>query len=243
MVRLKIPANTNTKPTITITPKDDDAVEKVENVTLTLSNPQATDSADGSVKADRVVIDVDKASGNITNDDKPTVTISANEVEEGNPATVTVKLDKVSVEDITVEIKTVAGGTATEGTGKDYVTQTKTVTIPAGQKSITTTINTIDDGEVESKTTPETINVTGTVESGTVTNTTPATATIKVTDNDKPTVSISGTTVEEGGTSTVTVKLDKPSNEDITVNVTTTNGTAGDGDYTKVTTPSNNARY
>lgn len=66
---------------------------------------------------------------------------------EGGKSIFTVNLSHAYDYDITISYKTVAGGTATEGS--DYTGATGTVVIKAGQTSATIEIQTIDDTEVE----------------------------------------------------------------------------------------------
>ncbi|OOG74684.1 gliding motility-associated C-terminal domain-containing protein, partial [Flavobacterium sp. A45] len=115
----------------------------------------------------------------------------------------------------------------------DYTATTTTVTIPAGQTSVTVSVPTTDDASDEPA---ENFTLNGTVTSGNTSNTTPfGTATIN--DNDAtPIVSISSPTVIEGTNAVFMVSIDVPSSVDTVVDVVTNTGTAGTSDYTATTT-------
>ncbi|WP_310556422.1 gliding motility-associated C-terminal domain-containing protein, partial [Flavobacterium sp.] len=114
----------------------------------------------------------------------------------------------------------------------DYTVTTTTVTIPAGQTSITVNVPTTDDTTGEPT---ETFTLNGTVTSGNTSNTNPV-GTGEITDNDSPVVTITGQTVTEGTDVVFTVALSNPSAVATTVDVVTTTGTAGTADYTVTTT-------
>ncbi|MBS9773505.1 MAG: VCBS domain-containing protein, partial [Gammaproteobacteria bacterium] len=216
-----IPAGQTTK-TATIPTIDDGDVEATQNLPVK-AVIKSGEVANPTPLLDTTIVEEDN--------DKPTVTIEGATVEEGKPAEVVVKLDKPSNEDVVVEV-VVSDGSAKDADG-DYKPVTKTVTIPAGQTEAKFEVETIDDKNIEDKTTPETVTVTGTVTSNNTTNTDP-TAEVKIIDNDEPgkpvppTVSITGDTVTEGEDATVTLTLDKVSKEDIVVTVVNPDGTTQD---------------
>ncbi|MCY2991112.1 MAG: autotransporter-associated beta strand repeat-containing protein [Planctomycetota bacterium] len=114
------------------------------------------------------------------------------------------------------------GGTATAGS--DYTALTGSVTIPAGQTTATITVPVLDDQIVEPT---EIVSVTLSSISGGTTGVTLAsspnnTASLDITDNDVPSVTVSKTTaaVAEGGaTDSYTVVLDKQPSGTVTITV------------------------
>jgi hypothetical protein len=202
--------------------------------------------------AKNATIDSQKNTGiaTISNDDeKPTISISDAEiVDEGNPLTppnttgvnavFTVTLSNASSEEITVNYTT-SDGTATVA-DKDYTETTNSITFKAGEISKQISIPIIGDIKFEPN---ETFDV-----NLSLTDTNKATiddgigvGTIK-NDDAQPTITIKDVTVTEGNTgitpAVFTVELSNPSSEDITVNYSTSDGTAKaeDGDYTAIAT-------
>jgi len=112
------------------------------------------------------------------NDAKPTVSISDVTVTEGSPAVFTVSISGVSSVDTLLNVVTTTG---TAGT-TDYTVTTTTVTIPAGQTSVTVNVPTTDDAINELA---ETFTLNGTVTSANTSNTNPA-GTASINDNDEP---------------------------------------------------------
>jgi uncharacterized repeat protein (TIGR01451 family) len=153
--------------------------------------------------------------------------------------TVTLQLDHASIVDISIPFT--LGGTATEGAGKDYTITASPVVIPAGSLTTTLTINVNDDLLYEDD---ETVVIT----MGTPTNAakgSPDVHTATILDNDganKPTASFttaSQSELEDVGTMTVTVQIDKVSGLDTTIPFTL-GGTATEGvdqDYTITPSP------
>ena len=186
--------------------------------------------------------------GTILDNDQPSVVsvepgapgISDDSVVEGNPLVYTVTLSEAPKSDATYPFS--LGGDATAGSdyntppsfsnGVTYDPVTGTITVPAGVKDFTVTVNTIDDSVVEN---PETVSVT--VDSVTGTGT--------ILDNDVPVVSIAvePSSVDEDGNINLvyTVSLDKVSTEDtmitLSIDGTATSGTDYTGAVTSVTIP------
>ncbi|MCH3885547.1 beta strand repeat-containing protein [Tenacibaculum aquimarinum] len=150
-------------------------------------------------------------------------------VTEGdNPvAMVPVSISHPSTEAIDVQI-TQTNGSAVGS--DDYTETTITVTIPAGQTSITVDIPITNDNIGES-TESFTVN-------GTSSSTCPATpSTVTILDDDTPVVILDDVTVTEGTdpVATIPVSISNPSDETIVVEITQTTGTAGTADYTVTT--------
>ncbi|WP_125730857.1 beta strand repeat-containing protein [Microcystis viridis] len=125
------------------------------------------------------------------------------------------------------------GGTATNGT--DYANIPTSVTFAAGAATATVTVNPTTDTNIEPDETVSLTLVSGTAY--TVGTPTPVIATI-LNDDDPPTLSINNLTVVEGlnTNAVLTVSLNNPSSQAITVNYTTTPVTAtANSDYTSTT--------
>ncbi|MCB8947300.1 MAG: CSLREA domain-containing protein [Ardenticatenaceae bacterium] len=180
------------------------------------------------------------ATGTINDDDDPpTLSIADIVLNEGNSgstdATFTVMLDEASSKTITVDYAT-AAGTAVANT--DFTTSSDTLTINPGSTSQAFTISVIgdtldEDDElfyVNLSNASSSVNLTDTQAQATITD-----------DDAPPTLAIGDVTISEGdsGTKTAvfTVALSQASSKVITVDVTSTDGTAAAGeDYTAVAT-------
>ena len=212
-----------TTATFSVDTIDDQDQESDENFTVTLSNPSGA------------TIDDDTGTGTITDNDggggsTPTLSIDDASAEEGETAQFTVTLTGTSNQTVTVDVQTSDG---TAEAGADYTTKSETLTFSAGQTTATFSVDTIDDQDQESD------------ENFTVTLSNPSGATIDddtgtgtITDNDggggsTPTLSIDDASAEEGETAQFTVTLIGTSNQTVTVDVQTSDGTAEAGaDYT-----------
>jgi predicted extracellular nuclease len=209
--------------TFTVDVTGDTAFEADETLTVTLTN-----NTGNSTIADAT------ATGTITNDDAITVSIADTSVSEGDSGTAsltfTVTLSNAPGQPVTVNYAT-SNGTATAGT--DYTVASGTIMFVAGDISETVTIDVSGDPTFESNETvivtlssPEGLAISDGEATGTITND-DATAMISI---DDPSVveTDAGTT-----TLTYTVTLDKAAGETVTVNFTTSNGTASSAsDYT-----------
>ncbi|MCC4214765.1 Ig-like domain-containing protein, partial [Leeuwenhoekiella parthenopeia] len=220
-LQVTIPAGSTTSEPIVFPTVDDNIFEPSENFTVT-----------GTVSTGTVSNSPVTASGTITDNDgnAPAISIADVTVSEGDDAEFVVTLDKPSFEDIVVDI-TFADGSATNP--EDYTDGTPLqVTIPAGSTTSEPIVfPTVDDNIFESS---ENFTVTGTVSTGTVSNS-PVTASGTITDNDgnAPAISIADVTVSEGDDAEFVVTLDKPSFEDIVVDITFADGSATNPeDYT-----------
>ncbi len=211
---------------IDVTVNGDIQVEGDETFTVTLSAPFNAD-------LDSVAF---VATGTITNDDNvgPKLAVGDATVLEGNsgttPLTFTVAMVPVSASDVTVDYAT-SDGTAT--TGSDYTAASGTLTIPAGQASgsIVASVNgdtTYEPNETFALTLSNPVGAT--IVAGT------AVGTI-MNDDPLPQLVVGDASVLEGnsGTSplTFTVAMVPVSGSDVTVDYTTSDGTATAGsDYT-----------
>ncbi|WP_299111021.1 Calx-beta domain-containing protein [uncultured Winogradskyella sp.] len=114
----------------------------------------------------------------------------------------------------------------------DYNAINTTITIPAGQRSSYFSINSIQDAITESD---ETYFVTATITSGNTTNNS-LDITVTIKDDDTiPEFSISSNTASESYSGYVYVSLNRVYNSDVVLQLTTTNGTADNNDYTNTT--------
>ncbi|MCZ8216073.1 MAG: hypothetical protein O9262_07535, partial [Cyclobacteriaceae bacterium] len=112
-----------------------------------------------------------------------------------------------------------------------------TITIPAGALTGSTTVSvpTVNDTVFEQT---ETFALNGTVTSANTANTNPiGIGTITEDVTDTPTVTITGTTVTEGGTVIFTASIGNPSTTDIVIEVVTNTGSASNDDIDEITTP------
>ena len=218
--------------TITAVNNDVDALDKTVTVSATATNGQ------GITAPDNVTL-------TITDDDAPALSIADASVTEGDSGesatlTFTVTLSPAATLPVTVDWKT-ADGTATAGT--DYTAGNGSLTFNNGEDSKTITVTVTGDDADEPN---ETFTVTLSNQSGaTITD---ATATGTITDDDGPpavTLVLTPASISEnGGTSTVTATLDRPSNAATTVTVSAAPvSPAVAGDYTlsgsQLTIPAN----
>jgi subtilisin-like proprotein convertase family protein len=213
-----------TAKTVDVTVNGDDTTEPDESLTLVLSNASNASILDGS------------GLGTITNDDPiPDVSIDDQSITEGNAGTSTlsfnVTLSHASSDTVSVDYTT-TGGTATTADG-DYVAASGTVTFDPGQTAKTVDVTVNGDLTHESDET-FTVDLSNTSNAGVA----DASGQGIITNDDQvPDISIDDQSVTEGdaGTSTLTfnVTLSNPSDQTVTVDYATTDGTAttADGDY------------
>ncbi len=217
-----------TAKTVDVTVNGDDTTEPDESITLVLSNASNANILD------------DSGTGTITNDDPiPDVSIDDQSITEGNAGTSTltfhVTLSHASSDTVSVDYAT-NGGTATAADG-DYVAATGTVTFNPGQTAQTVDVTVNGDLTHESDesftvdlSNPSNAGVADASGEGTITN-----------DDQVPDISIDDQSVTEGdaGTSTLTfnVTLSNPSDQTVTVDYATSDGTAttADPDYDAAT--------
>ncbi len=220
-----------TSGTITIPVTGETVYETDETILLTLSNPTGASFAGGASSL--------TATGTITNDDaKPTATINAPTVTEGNSGTkaliFTVTLSAASSQATTFAIAS-SNGTAT--VGSDYAARTGTLTIAAGAKTGTVTIYVNGDTRYEGS---ETVKLTLTNPNGAVFagGATSLVGTGTITNDDaRPLLSVADVAVVEGNSGTTnlvfTVTLSAASGINTAFSYATSNDTATAGsDYT-----------
>ena len=207
---------------VTITAVDNavDALDKTVTVLATATNGQG-------------IAAPDSATLTITDDDAPSLSIADASVTEGDPGTsamltFTVTLDPAATLPVTVDWET-ADGTAEAG--MDYTAGSGTLTFNAGDETKTIAVTVTGDDADEPN---ETLTVTLSNASGATLADAAATGTI-TDDDDAPTVTLVLTPpsiTENGGKSTVTATLDRPSSAATTVTVSATPvSPAAAGDY------------
>ncbi|MBD1899508.1 DUF4347 domain-containing protein [Trichocoleus sp. DQ-A3] len=226
-----------TTKTINLDVLGDTIFEQDETINVTLSKPNLTLAPASST------ITTGTAQVTVINDDaKPTVSITPATVtqSEGNGVTAytyTVSLSNPSDQPITVNYST-NDGTATTTDG-DYTDNDGILTFNPGEPlTKTITVNVKGDNKFEKD---ETFSVNlNSATNATVNPEANASTAIITNDDSQPIVSIAPATVtqSEGNTGTTaytfTVSLSNPSDQPITVNYSTNDGTAAttDGDYT-----------
>jgi hypothetical protein len=201
---------------------DDGNPESDETVQLALAN------AEGAVLGSSA-----NATLTIQDDDAlPVVSLSsasAQVAENGGSIELTITLSEIHDQVVSVDVTTFNG---TASAASDYVAVAETAFIPIGSLSAPVTIQILDDGifEGDEHFTVDLSNPNG-ADLGS-----PTTATVTITEND-PAPSIgfsagSSSVDETAGTTGLTVQLTVPTSLNVTVDYTTTNGTAVAGtDY------------
>ncbi|KAA2211332.1 Calx-beta domain-containing protein [Teichococcus oryzae] len=168
---------------------------------VTLSNPEGATIADGEATGTIVDNDADTDLPAISIADAPTVV-------EGGQAVFTISLNHATNTDVTVKYVIVPDSATA---GQDYEDKSGTITIPAGQTSVTLSVATIDD-TVDDPRDTEAFSVTLSDPMGAILFKDGAVG--RITDNDapapQPSVSIADTSVTEGGLMTFTVTLSAP---------------------------------
>ena len=214
--------------TISVTTLRDLLAEGNETFTVTLA-------ASGSGLPAGVSLGTATATGTIEDDDpiEASVAATAGTVTEGGAAQFTVTLSSATSTAAVVVSYTV-GGTATAGT--DYTAPAATVTLPAGAKTGTISIPTLDDSVLDPG---ETLTVTldrAATTAGVVTvSATAASATTTITDPGMVMVSVAPASAPEGEAVVFTVNLSGAVASNVAFEWSTTDGTATAGeDYTAV---------
>ena len=213
--------------TITIPVKTDNVVEGTENVVINLVSTNSTIVTVSPVPANQT------ATINIADQTTATVTVAAttNGAEPSTNGLFTFTLSNLSTTD--TQVTFAVSGTATSGT--DYSALGTTITIPAGQISVTLPVTVQPDNIAEGTETVILTMVAATSNTAITASTLPAT--VNIADNDVATVAVNNVTVvENAGKATFTVTLTGNVQNAFTVNFTTANGTALAGsDYTAAT--------
>ncbi len=214
--------STTSTGTVTITAVDNDVVALAKTVTVS-----------GTATNSQGVTNPDDVSLAITDDDVPGLSVADASVDEGDSGSTTlaftVMLNPAAVSPVTVDWAT-ADGTARAGT--DYTAGNGRLTFNAGEDRKTVSVTVTGDDVDEPN---ETFTVTLSSASGAAIS--DGTATGTITDDDgTPTVTLvlSPDSIDEnGGTSTVTARLDHSSSEATTVTVSVAPvSPAVAGDYT-----------
>ena len=170
----------------------------------------------------------------IDNDDAPTVTVNDLVITEGDNGTTeavfTITLDSASSKEITVDYSTVDGDAVA---GDDYEAATGTITFAPGETTKTIAV-TVTGDNLDELDEAFFLNLDNVV-NGTVDNT-QASATI-VDDDNAPSATVEDISVSEDGSEAVfTITLDNPSSKEISIDYSTADGTAIEGeDYEAVT--------
>jgi predicted outer membrane repeat protein len=215
--------------TITVDVLGDTQFEPDENITLTLSSPNLTAAPANSR------ITTGTATTNIVNDDsQPIISVDDVAVNEGGTATFTISLSNSSSQAITVNYNT-SDGTATTADSDYTAVNSTAVTFNAGETTKTFTVSTTNDNKFEADETVN-INLTGAT-NATVAADDTGVGVLTITNNDAlPTITINDVPAVEGNTATFTISLSNPSSQVVTVNYSTSDGTAttADSDYTAV---------
>jgi|GEM_PF-922250 len=212
---------TDTTGTVTIAAGQTSAIVSVPIISDNLSEGDETFSVNLSNAVNANIVDP-QGIGTITdNDVPPNLSIDNVTVNEADgTATFTVSLSQASGQNVTVDFNTIAG---TAEDLNDFIGNSGTLTILAGDITGTITVDIIDDALDEPS-------ENFTVELSNATNATIADAegVGTITDNDAaPELSINDVTVNEGaGTATFTVSLTQASSQDVTINFATNDDTA-----------------
>ena len=202
---------------------NDNVYEGTETFNVTLTSPSSNAT-------------IADPTGTVTILDNETIpTLSINDItvnENVGTTNLTITLSGPSQTATTVVVNT-SNGTAISGSDYQSITSF-TVTIPAGQTSVSLPIPILDDAIFEPT---ESFNVVMSSPSSNATIADP-TGTVTILDNEPvPTLSINDITVNENaGTADLTISLSGPSQTATTVVVNTSNGTAVSGsDYQSIT--------
>ena len=214
--------------TISVSTVDDDAQESDERFTVTLRNPDGATLDDHTGEGTIRDNDDDDGGGRT-----PELSIGDAAVQEGGTAQFEVTLRPASEQTVTVNFET-ADGTAKAGS--DYTETSGTLTFTAGQPTKTISVSTVDDDAQESD---ERFMVTLRNPDGATLDDHTGEGTIRDNDDDDgggrtPELSIGDAAVQEGGTAQFEVTLRPASEQTVTVNFETADGTAKAGsDYTE----------
>ena len=216
-----------TNATITIPVKTDNLVEGTENVAINLVSTNSALATISPVPANQ------SATINIADNTTATVSVSAttNGAEPSTNGLFTFTLSNLSTTD--TQVIFAVSGSATSGT--DYSALGTTITIPAGQLSVTLPVIVQADNIAEGAETVILTMVGATNNAAITASTLPAT--VNIADNDVAAVAINNiAVVENAGKATFTVILTGNVQNAFTVNFATANGTALSGaDYAATT--------
>ena len=215
-----------TEQTFTFTAADDDADDDGDSVVLGFETPLPDGVSAGATATSTV---------SITDDDVPPVQVSfgasSYTVAEGSSLTVTVELSGAPEREVEVALTHTAQGNTTAA---DYSGVPTSVTFASDETSKTFSFAAAPD-EVDDDGDSVVLGF-GSSLPASVTAGSPATATVNITDNDDPAVTVSfgasSYTVAEGSSLTVTVELSAAPERSVSVPLThTAQGDTSSGDY------------
>lgn len=186
--------------------------ESAESVYLTLYDPVHSYIYDGTGVATIV-------------EDEPSLSVDDRTVVEGQTATFTVKLDRVSNKTVTVYYATSSG---TAASSSDFYPTSGYLTFSPGTPSKTVTVYTIDDSASENTET-FTLNLSSAVNADIA----DSRGTGTITDNDGPILNVGDVTVTEGSSAGFRVYLSAKATTDVTFDYVTAEGSADEpSDFT-----------
>ncbi|MBW2065872.1 MAG: hypothetical protein JRJ03_13215, partial [Deltaproteobacteria bacterium] len=205
----------DTSGTISVPITDDAMIELAETFYVNLSSPSAN-AAFGD----------NQGVGTINVQEQAVITIDNVSADEGGIATFTVSLSGAAEDAVTVQYST-SGGSATEGS--DYSATNGTLTIPAGSDSGTISVPIADDALIELAETFY-VNLSSPSANATIGDN-QGVGTINV--QEKAVITIDNVSADEGGSATFTVTLSGAAEDAVTVQYSTSGGSATEGsDYT-----------
>ncbi|ACU62526.1 Calx-beta domain-containing protein [Chitinophaga pinensis] len=235
-----IPAGQNSV-TLTVPVLDDQIIEATETVIVTVTGGTTISIGAFTASATNATTTVNINDNDNTPANKVISIVAANDgAEPSTNGAFTISLPTGVTVNEAVTVNFTTAGTATAG--PDYTTLATTITIPAGQNSVTLSVPVLDDQIIESAET-----VIATITGGTATaagtftaSATNATATINITDNDNTAANkvISIVAVNDGaepstnGAFTISLPAGVSVDEDVTVNFTVIGTATAGADYT-----------
>lgn len=218
---------------VRVVPKDDATLEGTETVIATLATDAAYTFTAGA-----------KGTITILDDEKPTVTVTAADataVEGSATDTAKFTVSRNGPTQDALPFQFTLGGVAVSGT--DYDSFSTTSTIPAGKASVDVIIKTKQDTDVEGS---ETVKLTVSSMSGYLLENATKSATVTITDDEKPTISLTASdanAVESGSNTSASFTLARngATGSAITIPVVVTGTATKASDYktlaTNVTIP------
>ncbi|WP_166820007.1 ELWxxDGT repeat protein [Thalassoroseus pseudoceratinae] len=222
MDSITIPAG-ETSMTFTVDVTADGTVEADEQFFVNLSNPQGGGAS--------VTIADDQGVGTILNDDAATLSIDdVTQDEDAGAMTFTVSLDAAVDEDVSVDVATAPDSAEAD----DFIAVMDSITIPAGETSMTFTVDVTADGTVEADE-QFFVNLSNPQGGGASVTIADDQGVGTILNDDTATLSIGDVTQDEdAGAMTFTVSLDAAVDEDVSVDVATAPDSAKADDFTAV---------
>lgn len=203
----------------------DTAVENDETFLVTLSNPNRVVLGDSTGQA--TIVDNDSGGGGGGGGTVPTVSVTDQSVTEGDTGTTamtfTISLSNADTGTVRVDYETVAG---TAAAGQDFTSTSGELVFAAGETSKTVSVPIL--GDISDEDTETFILLLARVQGATFAD---SQGTGTIVDNDgTPTLSVDDVSTPEGDEGTidvtVTLQLSGPSNEFVSVDFETADGTA-----------------